>query len=126
MIAVTFSAWKGDRYIGLAELLVVLGGSILDLWWEVDIDEMAPEPGAEALEALTSSGRVQTLELLRRAAPDFQIIDGRLTGYVDEDSGDALVRIAAVDSSSWDVESSFDHMLPALRERYEDLMPLPT
>jgi hypothetical protein len=102
---ITFDAWRDERsYIGLAELLVRLGGFGLDLEWTGAEIEPAPEPGAEALEALEDGPRLSTLELLALVAPNKQVIDGVFEAY-RPGTEDKVLRIRAVDSSNWDVET---------------------
>jgi len=124
MGAVTFPAWEGQRYVGLAEVLVVLGAPILDLVWQVQAHDVAPEPGAEELERLQATERVHALVLLRHAAPNTQIVDGEVTGYAHEHAVEPVICIRAVDSTSWDVGSSREDLIRPLLRRFPEAMKI--
>ncbi|MGW4445577.1 hypothetical protein [Streptomyces sp. NPDC004682] len=55
MKGITFPAWRGKHYVTLAELLVRLGGSGLDLTWRVACDEMV-DPRCAEIERRSAGG----------------------------------------------------------------------
>ncbi len=112
-----FPAWQSGRYIGLAELLIRLGGLALDLEWACNVEEAAPEPGNEKIEELRPDAPVTTLNLLSLVSPDRQIIDGRFEGYSHK-SGEMIISIQAVDSTSWVVESKESSIVTLFSEIY--------
>ncbi len=61
----TFDAWRDGNYLPLTEILLGIGKYVVDLTWSLDIGDIAPEPGASALEARVKGGQaMSTLELL--------------------------------------------------------------
>ncbi|MDB6095145.1 MAG: hypothetical protein JWM32_2707 [Verrucomicrobia bacterium] len=117
---ISFKAWRGDRYLGLAEILIVIGCSILDLKWTLNLVEVAIGADAEALNSLNGRRGVGTLELLHLATPDVQIVDGTAEGYNPNNS--LRIKVTAIDSSCWDVESEDAEIVGALRGRFKDLI----
>lgn len=115
---ITFPAWQGKRYIGLAEILVRFGNLALELEWSCTIDETAPEPRGPELESLTPDIRLPTLDLLALVAPDVQVIDGQFNGY-RYGTNDPTVRIRAVDSTAWDIETRNLDVLQQLVAAYQ-------
>ena len=112
-------AWIGDHYISLAEILLCLGKSLADLQWYVKITEIAPEPGAEQLEALSPTTALSIFELLHLVTPGIQIIDGEITAT--DQSGKQQLLLRAVDSSSWDVETDLEQIVRTLEDSYPEL-----
>ncbi len=112
-------AWIGDHYISLAEILLCIGKSLTDLQWYVKITEVAPEPGAEQLEALSPAAPLSIFQLLHLVTPGIQIIDGEITAK--DKGGKQLLLLRAVDSSSWDVETDLKHIVRALEDSYPEL-----
>jgi hypothetical protein len=113
MTAVSFHAWRGDRYIDAASVLDALGPPAHGLVWRVAVDEMAP--GDERL--LAASPPLPTAALRALVGPEVQIIDGALVGF-DGDAQRVLVR--AVDSSWWDVESEDEELIARIRAAFPD------
>jgi hypothetical protein len=112
-------AWIGDHYISLAEILLCIGKSLTDLQWYLKITEVAPEPGAEQLEALSPAAALSIFELMHLVTPGIQIIDGEITAK--DESGKQLLLLRAVDSSSWDVETDLEHVVRTLEDSYPEL-----
>lgn len=115
----SMSAWRDDHYISLAEILLCIGKSLTDLQWYVKIHEVAPEPGAEQLEALSPTVPLSIFQLLHLVTPGIQIIDGEITAK--DESGEQQLLLRAVDSSSWDVETDLEHIVRTLEDSYPEL-----
>ena len=114
---VTFEAWCDSIYLPLAEILLVIREYISDLNWRIEIEEIAPEPGASALEERIENKQIMsTHEVLSYLSPSLQIIDGVLEGF--DASNNSVVKIKAVDSMSWDVESVQEEILKILKEKF--------
>jgi hypothetical protein len=120
MSRVTLRAWRGKHYIGVAELLCALGRVTADAYWQLELDEVAPGPQGDALEALAEGPRTGTRDLILAAFPDGQIIDGRLLAFAADDATDPTLVLHAVDSSEWDVEASDPAVMSAVREALPD------
>jgi hypothetical protein len=118
MSRLSFRAWRGDHYLGLAELLSALGGLTADASWELRLDEVAPGPQGVELESLAHKARVSTRELILASFPDGQIIDGELRGYTD--AGEPFIVIHAIDSSDWDVECADEKVCAAVKAVYPE------
>ncbi|MGC7093512.1 hypothetical protein ACPZ19_02490 [Amycolatopsis lurida] len=120
---ITFRAWRDGRYVPLAEVLVYLGAFVVDVFWQVEIEDMTgPHPHYADLVAIPSDARVPTLDLLAMTAPSLQVIDGVFTGW----SGSTVVVVVeAFDSTSWNITSTDERILTALAERYPDAQDLP-
>jgi hypothetical protein len=114
---VTFRAWQGQRYIGLAEILVQFGGFGLEIEWSCFVEEAAPEPSGTQLEDLDPGTRLDTLTLLALVAPNVQVIDGRFDGY-RRGTTEMVARIRAVDSTDWDIEAMETNVLHQLAAYY--------
>lgn len=112
-------AWTGDHYISLAEILLCIGKLLTDLQWYVNINEVAPEPGAEQLEALSPAVPLSIFQLLHLVTPGIQVIDGEITAK--DKGGKQLLLLRAVDSSSWDVETDLEHIVRKLEDSYPEL-----
>src|SRR2546425_881570 len=124
MSGVSFAAWQNGRYVGLAEILLVLGRAVIGLIWRLQIAEVAPEPGSAGLNQATDAEGLSTLDVLHLVAPDVQIIDGEVQGFRGDDSSPVLV-IRAVDSTSWDVVAADTEILAVIRAAYPDAADLP-
>src|SRR2546430_821932 len=120
MSRLSFRAWRGDHYLGLAEFLSALGGLTADAWWELRLDEVAPGPQGTELESLAHKPRVGTRELILASFPDGQIIDGELRGYADSSATEPFITIYAVDSSDWDVECADEKLYAAVKAVYPE------
>ncbi|NOK39371.1 hypothetical protein HMI49_39995 [Corallococcus exercitus] len=120
MTKISFQAWRSGHYVGLAELLGVLGPHALDLQWKLHLEEVAPHPKARALEAVAEP--LGTPALLQLLTPDVQIIDGELRA---SRAGAHVLVLRAVDGTSWDAESSDPELLGALRQRFPEAVDLP-
>jgi hypothetical protein len=120
MTRVTFRAWRGKHYIGVAELLCALGRVIADAYWQLELDEVAPGPQGDALDALPDGPRVGTRDLILAAFPDGQVIDGRLLAFAAPNDAEPLLVLHAVDSSEWDVEAADPAVMAAIREALPD------
>jgi hypothetical protein len=80
---VTFRAWwRGERFIPLIEVLLVLGPSALNRRWTLENAEFAP--GWRGTEELHRAGReslaLPTLTLVDLVSDGVQLIDGQVTG----------------------------------------------
>lgn len=115
----SMSAWRNAHYISLAEILLCIGKSLTGLQWYVKSTEVAPEPGAEQLEALSPAAALSIFQLLHLVTPGIQIIDGEITAK--DESGKQQLLLRAVDSSSWDVETDLEHVVRTLEDSYPEL-----
>ena len=115
----SWRAWRGDHYIGLAEVLTVLGRITADARWDLELEEVAPGPEGAALEEVAQRPRVGTRDLILAAFPG-QIIDGTLRGYAGPDETAPFLILYAVDSSDWDVETSDEAAYAAVRAAFPE------
>ncbi|WP_372348253.1 hypothetical protein [Streptomyces sp. KL116D] len=99
----------------LAELLVRLGSSGLDLMWRVECDEFV-DPRCAELERRSTGTGMDTLTLLSLTSPFLQLIDAEARGFgVD---GRLMVVLTEADSSWWDVRAVDERVLSDLRRHY--------
>ncbi|MGQ0777443.1 MAG: hypothetical protein ACT4NY_24045 [Pseudonocardiales bacterium] len=103
-------AWRDGRPLYLAELILALGWSAVDLTWQCRNLEIGPGPGVSPLEeAAATDEKLTSLELLHLATPYVQVIEGEVIAYKDQgEKARRMVVLRAVDSSSWDLEFSDD------------------
>jgi hypothetical protein len=120
--AITFQAWRGGVYHGLADVLEALGPYVDGYTWRWKVDE-AIGPSTPILEA-TDVRTMTTRELAALTGPDTQVVDGEFAGFLDRAAETPTVIIRAFDSTSWDVYSDDDQLLEELRRRYADSRPL--
>ena len=120
-IRLSIPAWRNSHYISLAEILLNIGKSLINMQWFVRIDEAAPEPGAEQLEALLPTTPLSIFELLHLVTPSIQIIDGEITAKDETKTENPYLVIRAVDSTSWDIETNLDHIAHELKQPYPEL-----
>ncbi len=118
-----FKAWNGTHYISLAEILRAIEDGVRDLTWSWRIKEVALGDSISNLESLHPNGPVKTHELLHAVSPCPQIIDGEIDG-LDADGRPAL-RVRAVDSTWWDVETDAPDILVRILEMFPDAAPIP-
>jgi hypothetical protein len=123
MRGVTFAAWRGGTYLGLAGVLEALGAHVDGLIWRLAVEE-ALGPHTEVLES-RDAATMTTAELIALTGPDSQVIDGEFVGFREDSSGAAVMIVRAVDSTSWDVCSDDDLVLDAVRREYPDALPIP-
>jgi hypothetical protein len=123
MKRVTFKAWHGDHYLSLWDILTELRDVVENLQWRVRIDETAPSPQAERLEAIDHDAWLDTAGLLGIATRDVQVIDGEASGYKTAQSGSPYLTIRAVDSTWWDVESDDEGVTRTVMSRFPDVQP---
>lgn len=99
-------AWRDGRPLYLAELILALGWSAVDLTWQCRDLEIGPGPELSALEqAAATNERLTSLELLHLATPYVQVIEGEMIAYKEQgDKTQRMVVLRAVDSTSWDLE----------------------
>ncbi|MFD0375718.1 hypothetical protein [Streptomyces sp. NPDC127112] len=104
----------------LAEVLVRLGSSGLDLTWRIECDEIV-DPRCVEMERRSADAGMDTLTLLSLTTPFLQLINAEARGF----AGDELVLVLTeFDSSSWDVMAVDERVLSELRQHYpgaEDL-----
>jgi hypothetical protein len=115
MTVLTIPAWRSDRYRTLAELLLVLGTFVRQTTWTLSVEEAAPDDAGRYLENWDPAHKVSTFELLHLVTPEVQVIDGFFRG-----TGPSNITIRAVDSTSWDIDTSDAELLDLLLETYDD------
>ncbi len=122
MRGVTFSAWRGEGRISLADIVQALDHFLEGLDWRMKALECAGV-GAEAMHRLADAdGTVPTQQLLDLARAGVQVIDGEFVGYR---GNEARITIRAVDGSSWDVESNDASVLHTIKRFAPDAIPIP-
>ncbi|MFJ3235922.1 hypothetical protein [Streptomyces sp. NPDC086787] len=100
----------------LAELLVRLGGSGLDLTWRVEFDEIV-DPRCVEIRRRSADAGMDTLTLLSLTTPFLQFIDAEARGFAGVE---LMVVLTEFDSSSWDVRAVDEGVLSDLRHHYPD------
>ncbi|WP_329088549.1 MULTISPECIES: hypothetical protein [unclassified Streptosporangium] len=119
----SFAAWRGGHYVGLAEVLTSLGALIEGYRWRLIIDWLVSAE-LEAITEATANSLVTTSRLIDLFSGDCRLIDGELVGY-----GDSLsvpeVRIRAFDSGHWDVRTGSPELLEKIIVLYPDAHELP-
>ncbi|MFE1271771.1 hypothetical protein [Streptomyces sp. NPDC058758] len=110
----TFPAWRGKRYVTLAELPVRLGGFGLDLTWRVVLDEIVDPRCAERERRSAESG-MGTLTLLSLTTPFLQLIDAEAWGFAGHD---LVVVLTECDGSWWGLRAGDERVLSGLRPSY--------
>lgn len=118
MSRLSFRAWRGKHYIGLAEVLSALGRTTANAVWELRLDEVAPGPEGDRLHTAADGPRIGTRELMLTAFPDGQIIDGELRAFAQPGDAEPLLVLYAVDSTDWDLETTDPAVLAAAREAF--------
>jgi hypothetical protein len=118
MTSVTFRSWQDDHYLSLWEILTALGSLVENLQWRVQIEELAPGPGASRLEAIAADATLDTRELLDASRGDVQVIDGLLSGFKAGEARFPYLTIRAVDSTWWDVDADDEAVARTLRVRF--------
>ena len=125
MKGVTFDAWREHHYVGLAEILRVLGRDGQGLVWRLKLDEVAPDPTSYALEEILPTQVIDTRSLLALVDRNTQIVDGVMTGFDASNESSPIVIIRAVDSTSWDVESNDEELIARIRRAFPDSRDIP-
>lgn len=120
MSRVSFRAWRGTHYIGLAELLCALGRTTADALWELKLDDIAPGPEGDSLRAAANGQRISTRELILTAFPDGQIIDGELHAFASSADAEPFLVLYAVDSTEWDLESTDPGTIATVRAAFPE------
>jgi hypothetical protein len=124
MNGLSLKARRGDAYLSLAELLVVLGRPLLRLHWKARIEDAAPDDAAKRLKAVSEDDWLGTFDLLHLVTPDVRIAHGEVTGY--DARGERILTVRAVDSAWWDVETDDPDILQTIAELYPDAVKLST
>lgn len=101
----TIRAWRQGHYVGLAELLLVLGRFVYDQSWTMRVVEVAPGPGESFFDAWDPATVVSTYELLHLVTPAVQLIDGSVSSVSCDSEGEPWLTLRAVDSTTWDIET---------------------
>ncbi|MFG3437827.1 hypothetical protein ACGF0J_11365 [Nonomuraea sp. NPDC047897] len=119
----SFKAWRGGRYVGLAEVLTSLGTLIDGHRWRLTIDWLV-SPELEAITEATADSLVTTGRLIELFSVECQLIDGELVGHGDSPSAPE-VKIRAFDSGHWDVQTDSPELLEKIIMLYPDAQELP-
>lgn len=112
---ISIPAWINSHYVSLAELLLLIGQYYPEKDWLVRVEEVAPEPGCERLEAIDANVPMQLWELQGLVKNDVQLVDGEVTA---RDHQGMCLRLTAVDSTSWDVETNYEIAILTLFREY--------
>ncbi|MEU5112438.1 hypothetical protein AB0G64_13135 [Streptomyces longwoodensis] len=120
MKGITFSAWRGEHYVTLAEVLVRLGSFGLDLKWRVACDEIV-DPRCAELERRSGGDGMDTLTLLSLTTPYLQLIDAEAHGSAE---GGVVIVLTEVDSTWWEVRAVDERVLGGLRRCFPDAVDL--
>lgn len=126
MAGLTFNAWRGEDFIPLLELLVVVGGDGLDLRWNIEDAEFSGNWAhtgdlhqvSDAAETLTF------LQLIDLVSDGVQMIEGRV---IARERGSHAAIFCAIQSNrgdSWDVWGP-ERLLSDIRNRFSDADRLP-
>ena len=119
----TFPAWNNERYLSLAELLLLIGRFFINCEWYLRVEEVAPEPGAELLEKIDPKEPIDIFTLLHLVTPEIQIVDGTVVA-VELGSHEISLVLRAIDSTSWEIESEKKDIEAIIREKYPDAQQL--
>ncbi|MER6177821.1 hypothetical protein [Streptosporangium sp. NPDC001681] len=112
----SFVAWRGGRYVGLAEVLASLGALIESHRRQLIIDWLVSLE-TEAIVEATANSLVTTSHLIDLFSGDCQLNDGELVG--------PEVRIRVFDSGHWDVRTVSSELLEKIIMLYPDAHELP-
>jgi hypothetical protein len=112
-------AWRGDYYLSLSELLLQVASKLIDAEWYLCVVEAAPEPGGEALENFDNRRAMNIFELLHIITPKVQIVDGEVIARFNLKESFCL-RIQAIDSTSWDIETECRELLSIFQNAYPE------
>jgi hypothetical protein len=111
--------------IDLIDILRLLGPQAEESEWEIGDLECVGAPAAEELQQRAESAvRLPGRTLLRLAAGVPQVIDGVFSGY-RRGENDPWVRVRAVDSSAYDVESDDEAVLTRMKQCFREVAELP-
>lgn len=115
-------AWNNNQYLSLSEILLAIGWPLKGLDWYLNIEETSIEPGAEALEKTDPKQAHSIFELLKITTPTIQIIDGEVIGTSRD--GEHFIKIQAIDSTSWDIDSNRPETLITLKSYFPSAIEL--
>jgi hypothetical protein len=112
-----FSMSRGCVAPAMEQILAVLEPAGRTLQWRAS-DVEANGDGAEALHAASDDGRSISFDELRQVAGSvFQLIEGEFEGH--DAMGQVRIRVRAVDSSCFDVESD-ESVVSAVEARFSN------
>lgn len=119
-MTIVLPAWRGGRYVQLAELLLVLGKLVVDATWVLRVVEVAPGDGEVSLDTWDPARVLSTFDVLHLFTPDVQLIDGELESTRRE-NGEPWLVMRAVDSTTWDIETADPKVARCLEVAYPGL-----
>lgn len=123
---VSFSAWSGERFIPLVEVLLAIGRWVLQSKWRLQNAEFATGfRGSDELNVMSSQfNAIPTLSLVDLVSDGVQMIGGDLCAFHDTEAEPFLV-VRSVRGDEWDVECDDVDVLAAIREAFGDVQELP-
>lgn len=127
MTYLSLPAWLQDRPLYLAELLLALGWSIVDVTWTCRGVELAPGTEPTTLEDISDTGQsINTLELFDASTPDVQLVDGEIVGdrWSAPREEPPIITLRAVDSTSWDLELSQQPCVDSIKSAFPQAIDL--
>lgn len=124
---VTFPAWRGESFIPIIDVVLVVGRWIIgDCTWSLADCEFATGwRGSAELSSLASrAARVSTPVLVDLVSDGMQLVDGELRCYADGASDPFLV-LSSVRGDSWDVYASEPEVLSSVRASFTHVQDIP-
>lgn len=123
---VTFSAWRGSEIVPVIDLLLVAGRWILYATWRIRDAEFGT--GWRASDELNVMSHhalpIPTSTLVDLVSDRVQMIGGDLTAFVEGVSSPYLT-IRSVRGDEWDVYSTDESLLAAIREAFDGVTDVP-
>jgi hypothetical protein len=117
---ISIKAWSESADVSLAEILLTMKDRISGLKWSLQIEDTEIGPAASSLNSISPEQRISTRELLNAVSPNVQIIDGTIDGYDMENR--LILRLRAVDSTWWDLETEDKEILQIIAKKFPDAL----
>ena len=113
-----------NQLVDLIDILALLGPQAEESDWEIADLECVGAAAEQLYQFAEENTRVRGCTLLQLAADVTQVIDGVFSGYRSGESR-PWVRVRAVDSSAYDVESDEEAVLTRMKQRFQEVAELP-
>jgi hypothetical protein len=117
MTNLSFPAWHERTYISLSEILDRIDIPISRFEWTLEVEEWAPNPATDDLpshRAPIALPGAEFEDIIRQ--PNVQIVDGNATAWK---SGEPVIRLSAMDSTSWDIATEDQEVVARIRQSFE-------